>query len=327
MMGVDVDYSKQYFTIVSLEDNNEIGWKHTFTISESRSLYVSTDVGVGWTLKSSTSEGVTLGTLNRGQRLFIRTPYNSVSGYGDDYGYTYFTSTGNFAVEGNIMSLLYEDFDEQTALPNFSGSYAFDHMFYYCEKLINIDNLVMPATTLQPYCYQYMFCNCSALASLPAGLLPATTLADYCYKEMFDRCTSLTEIPEGFLPATSLATQCYYCMFYDCSGISSVPSDLLPATTLNTGCYRTMFYGCTSLETAPDLLASTLVQDCYRSMFYGCSSLNYIKCLATNKSASNCTTGWVNGVAASGTFVKSSSTSWSTGNSAIPSGWTVQNAS
>ena len=62
-------------------------------------------------------------------------------------------------------------------------------------------------------------------------------------------------------------------------------------------------------------------------MFQGCTSLNYIKCLATNISASNCTTDWVNGVANSGTFVKNPSmSSWRTGNNGIPTNWTVEDA-
>ena len=87
-----------------------------------------------------------------------------------------------------------------------------------------------------------------------------------------------------------------------------------------------MFYGCTSLVTAPTLPATTLATYCYRYMFYSCSSLNYIKCLATDISATNCTSSWLKGVASSGTFVKAASmTSWTTGISGIPSGWTVQN--
>ena len=62
-------------------------------------------------------------------------------------------------------------------------------------------------------------------------------------------------------------------------------------------------------------------------MFNGCTKLNYIKCLAIDISASYCTNTWVDGVASNGTFVKASSmTSWKTGTSGIPSGWTVQNA-
>jgi hypothetical protein len=59
-------------------------------------------------------------------------------------------------------------------------------------------------------------------------------------------------------------------------------------------------------------------------MFYGCTSLNYIKCLATDISASNCTGSWVYNVAASGTFIKAEGMrSWTTGESGIPSGWLV----
>ena len=59
-------------------------------------------------------------------------------------------------------------------------------------------------------------------------------------------------------------------------------------------------------------------------MFYGCTSLNYIKCLATNTSAYYCTSDWVSGVAASGTFVKDANTTWTTGVNGAPSGWTVE---
>ena len=111
-------------------------------------------------------------------------------------------------------------------------------------------------------------------------------------------------------------------------GVVSAENLILPATTLQNYCYLRMFYGCTALITAPELPATTLASNCYNSMFYNCSSLNYIKCLATDISASGCTSGWVSGVASSGTFVKAATmTGWSTGNSGIPNNWTVQDAS
>jgi hypothetical protein len=70
-----------------------------------------------------------------------------------------------------------------------------------------------------------------------------------------------------------------------------------------------------------------LADYCYQNMFYGCKSLNYIKMLATDKSAFNCLSGWVSGVASTGTFIKHPNmTSLPTGISGIPSGWTVQDA-
>ena len=142
---------------------------------------------------------------------------------------------------------------------------------------------------------------------------------------MFWACTSLTTPPE--LPATTLAPTCYRNMFQNCSSLTTAPA--LPATTLKTGCYYQMFRGCTSLTTAPELPATSLAPDCYNVMFTDCSSLNYIKCLATNISARNCTYYWVNGVASSGTFVKNPNMgNWTTGINGIPPyGWTVQNAS
>lgn len=110
--------------------------------------------------------------------------------------------------------------------------------------------------------------------------------------------------------------------------IQSATNLIMPATTLSNYCYYNMFNGCTSLITAPELPATTLVNRCYYLMFNNCTNLNYIKCLATDISATDCTSLWVQGVSSqTGTFVKSSSmSSWTTGKSGIPSGWTVQNA-
>ena len=88
-----------------------------------------------------------------------------------------------------------------------------------------------------------------------------------------------------------------------------------------------MFNDCTSLVTAPVLPATTLAEDCYSNMFAGCTNLNNITCLATDISATDCTNYWVYNVASNGTFIKNPSmTSWTTGESGIPNGWTVQNA-
>ena len=128
------------------------------------------------------------------------------------------------------------------------------------------------------------------------------------------------------LPATTLANGCYWVMFQECSGLTSAPA--LPATTLVDLCYCGMFAGCTSLTSAPVLPATTLAAVCYSGMFNGCTSLSSVTCLATDISAENCTSNWLNGVASSGTFTKASTmSSWTTGVSGIPSGWTVQDYS
>lgn len=109
--------------------------------------------------------------------------------------------------------------------------------------------------------------------------------------------------------------------------IISVSGLTLPATSLTEGCYSHMFIS-NSFEKAPELPAAVVPANAYRSMFEGCSNLNYIKCLASDISGQDSTTYWVTSVQTnSGTFVKNSNmSSWTTGQSGIPTNWTVQDA-
>ena len=206
------------------------------------------------------------------------------------YDYNKFVMTGTIAASGNIMSIIDDGACTTTTIP-------------------------------ADYCFSYLCKGCSSLTTAPE--LPATTLANYCYQGMFQFCDGLTTAPA--LPATRLAYSCYWYMFYKCTSLTTAPE--LPATILANDCYASMFGRCSKLTTAPELPATKLAQNCYGSMFYNCTNLNYIKCLATNISASRCTSNWVSGVASTGTFVKAASmTKWTTGANGIPSGWTVQNA-
>jgi hypothetical protein len=145
------------------------------------------------------------------------------------------------------------------------------------------------------------------------------------FELLFADATKLINAHNLILPATTLAAFCYSGMFSGCTSLVSTPK--LPATTLAEGCYLDMFGGCTSLTTAPDLPALTLVQECYRYMFRFCSSLNYIKCLATDISASFCTSDWLRDVSSTGTFVKADSmTSWQATDDGTYT-WTVKNVS
>ena len=200
------------------------------------------------------------------------------------------------------------------------ASSCYSNMFNGCTALTSAPEL--PATTLADYCYLNMFYGCTLLVTAPE--LPVTTLAQSCYDGMFNGCTSLTTAPQ--LPATTLAEECYEYMFAGCTSLTTPP--VLPATTLADYCYNSMFEDCDSLTTAPELPATTLVDGCYNYMFEGCSNLNYIIAMFTTIPIDIYTNNWVRGVAASGTFVKNSAAQWNvTGNSGVPSGWTVQTAS
>ncbi len=212
----------------------------------------------------------------------------------DTLNYSNISCDKDCYVYGNIMSLVKsEHFEKATALEE-SWTFA-----YFFRNNTNIKNksgadLLLPATTLADCCYQYMFSGCASLTAAPS--LPATTLANSCYQHMFQGCASLTAAPS------------------------------LPAATLAPFCYSLMFNGCTSLTAAPSLPATTLANCCYQYMFQGCGRLKSVTCLATDISASDCTAGWLEYVAAIGTFTKAKDVDWSgkTGADGIPSGWTVK---
>ena len=192
---------------------------------------------------------------------------------------------------------------------------CYGSMFGGCTNLTTAPEL--PAATLAGSCYRNMFNGCTSLTTPPA--LSATVLRSDCYREMFRGCTSLTTAPQ--LPAKTLDDWCYCDMFNGCTSLTTPPA--LPATALVQGCYDGMFAGCTSLTTAPQLPATTLPNYCYNGMFDGCTSLNSVTCLATGFGVT-AIANWLRNVATNGTFTKAASmTSWPSGSSGIPNGWTV----
>lgn len=244
-------YETQYLTFRAREAG---------TFSFSNAMSYSLDSGTTWTTLEG---GASTPTIQSGETVMWKGNSRPYEGGGIGH----FSSTGEFDVEGNAMSLLYgDDFEGET---NLTGKdYAFQLLFQYCEHLISAENLV----------------------------LPATTLADYCYDGMFFACWNLSVVPE------------------------------LQATILTPYCYRGMFWACSGLTTAPELPAITLVEGCYYGMFGDCTSLNYVKCLATDISATDCTNIWLSNAASTGTFVKASGVSWPSGTSGIPQNWSVQDA-
>ena len=319
-----------YLTIEALEDGL------TASLSVNACEYCIDGDG-NW---KSLATGVVTESINTGQTLSFRgdlTP-NISNGIGT------FTINKKCDLKGNCMSMLFGD----NAADNYSLDYTyytFMNLFNGCStiKSVSADFLPattlsdecyygmfegctslttapeLPATTLASNCYSRMFYNCTSLTSAPA--LPATTLAGFCYQYMFYNCTSLVTAPE--LPATTLAIYCYDWMFYNCKSLATAPE--LPAKVVEEHCYCSMFERCTSLTTAPELPATTLASNCYSRMFMNCSNLNYIKALFTTTPSSSYTSYWVNGVAATGTFVKNKKATWNvTGVNGVPSGWTVK---
>ncbi len=297
----------------------------TFDANYAANIEYSEDGGYTW------QAGTTPYTLvNAGDSICVRgNRANYKNDSGDQYGTPgsnpLFTTSNNKLVyiAGNIMSLLFDKYNlvESAFQGTFSKGSGNNKVTYI--DIAENDPLILPNTTLASKCYMQMFRNCTSLTHAPT--FTVETAAYRCCYNMFRDCSNLSDISSISLPATTMLEDCYREMFRLCSSLSTVDSELLPATTLAQSCYQQMFQA-TGITTAPNLPAPTLVSYCYSEMFRNCSSLNYIKCLArTGINSSNSTSNWVNGVSASGTFVKDSNTSWPTSNNGIPSNWQVQN--
>ena len=285
--GPIVDYTEPFY--IENDTNNGI----TVTISKFNSpqyfvtVYTSND-GKTWSLLGNTQNTNLSINVPRGEKVYVAADGNW---YVTDAGYHIFKNCTK--VGGNILSLIYgTQFNGQTTQPNTENA-RLSMIFRFCSTLTDASKLIMPLTlSNDTMALQAMFRQCSNLLYSPA--LPATTLTSGCYHGMFMYCTSLIAAPE------------------------------LPATTLADDCYTSMFSGCTSLVNTPALPATRLVTNCYRFMFNGCTMLSEVHCQATNISASNCLQLWMSGVASTGTFYKNPNmSSWPSGTSGIPSGWTV----
>ena len=299
------------------------------TTSQMTSIAYSTN-GTSWSTLNNVDDTTITASVNvsSGDTVYwkgvgVQTAIAAPSRSGGRNSATIFSSDVNFDVEGNAMSILFDD--------NFEGeefdsgtTYHLSGLFYSATTLVNASGMTLPATTVCDNDYNDLFNACSGLTSAPS-ILSATTIGASSYKRMFQGCKSLTAAPQ--ISATTMnGDQNCDSMFYGCTSLTTAPS-VLPATTLTIYCYKSMFQNCTSLTTAPSLPATTLKYNCYQYMFYNCSSLNRIECNADTYysfSATADTSNWVSGVAASGKFIKNSSnTWWTTGNSGIPTNWSV----
>ena len=138
--------------------------------------------------------------------------------------------------------------------------------------------------------------------------------------EIFGNVMSLLKGKDGLEGATAIeAKNAFYGLFAGADKLVNNDERLLvlPATTLTDK----------GIEKAPELPAPTLVKDCYQEMFAGCSKLKYVKCLATDISAENCTKGWLTnaGTEATGEKVLETLIPMEPDNDdGVPSGWTAR---
>ena len=189
-----VDYSTVPFTIVNEESGqNTITFGKNDSYAPDITLDYSTDNGNTWSQCVIDENNETVSwILQSGETLMLkgnnvktgRTEYDDV--------FDHFSSTGDYSVRGNIMSLLNASAFSTITDLNYLEN-AFTGLFSGSEHLVSAANLVLPATVnLGAMCYTRMFQGCASLVDAPE--LPAPLFEVQCYQEMFDGCENLNFI-------------------------------------------------------------------------------------------------------------------------------------
>ena len=307
------DYSSKYFTIRSLAANNTITFtkRSAVTTTYATSISYSTDNGATWNTTNigSGQQTVSVSGVNNGDEVLwkgIATAWAASGSSGIIDMSSTFSASGNFEVEGNIMSLLHgDDFQDKVVL---TGENNFSNLFGSSTTIKGALNLVLPATTLTPRCYGWMFQSCSNIISTPA-VMPAKVLTYQCYKSYRAECWNATSVP------------------------------IISATTQDYESCNNMFLRNSAITETPIIRTKALAQRCFAAMFHSCTAITKITCLVESGINQNdSTTNWVYSIptGSTKTFYKSpnasvsssstgSGSTWPRGANGIPSGWTVVN--
>ena len=140
--------------------------------------------------------------------------------YSNGSGYFHFgkrTTTAQFNVYGNIMSLI-----TSTAFKdkkNFSAARVFQFMFQLMPGVLSCANLLLPASDLSNYCYYCMFDSCTNLKKAPK-IIKADSTGDYGLAYMFYGCNQLEESP--ILDISTITAYGCYEMFRNCSKLNKI---------------------------------------------------------------------------------------------------------
>lgn len=301
-LGDTLLYPKtNYFTIRSLTDNNTITLTNNTTGSTAPthcSFLYSTDGGANWSnLTTSTRTTYTLGSINSGGTLIMKAVTTNQSlGINYNYGH-YFRASGDFEVEGNLMSLLTGN---ETDTEFIGGSYNFAQLFSGCTNLVNAENLIIPASAMTSNAFNGTFRGCTSLTKAPE--LPAKVMANACYSSMFEGCTSLSK-PPSVLNVNGVEGSCFQRMF--CMSRNSMVTSAMKYTPKMYGSYNTATFA--------------------QQMFCGNGSLETVECYMTKTSGDFSQTNWMQYTNSTGTFKKLSTQTFVSGVNGIPDGWTVLN--
>lgn len=184
----DTDYSKipMFFTNIDTQPVTISLAKHGSTESRPQLLYSTTnnDDYIRWDIGSDAFTAV----LPVGGRLYLINEYKTLSTYTN---YCDFNTTGKVSVSGNIMSYInYKNFDTNYTIAN---TYSLFSLFSSLgSKLVSVNKLVLPATSVAGGSYMRLFYNCTSLKKVPKMILTGSIKS--ATQDMFYGCTSLREM-------------------------------------------------------------------------------------------------------------------------------------
>lgn len=159
-------------------------------------------------------------------------------------------------------------------------------------------------------------------------ILPALTLYESSYNGMFRGATNLVYGPK-LLPALNVPTDGYSSMFESCTSLVKAPEILATTVSGNTALNRMFCMNRNSKVTAAMTKGPVLritnpssYTNVYQQLFCGNSNLTEVTILTpgTGLSFAN----WLNNVSSTGIIKKLSETTFTSGVSGLPSGWTTQ---
>ena len=246
-----VDYNNvlaKPFTIVSLGSGN-VSWN----LNEKNILY-SKNKGSWATMDSGTSIPVSEGDVIE------------FKGNNGNYCGNTISVTTSFNVEGNIMSLLSNDYLGLDTVP----SNGFRSLLSGT-NVVSANNLLLPATTVSERGYQSLFYSCSDLTSVPKIFANTYNGAFGC-AYMFAGCVSISEMPE-LIATSATGSGVYYGMFSGCTSLSIVHNIAL-RDFKNTACLG-MFSG-SGIKETPEITMDSVNASSFTHTFANCTNLNKV---------------------------------------------------
>ena len=142
---------------------------------------------------------------------------------------------------------------------------------------------------------------------------------------LFIGATTLLTLENLVLPATQYNSWVYQNIASHCSSLIKAPKELPAQTYQGDNTLVWMFADCPKLQESPVIrLTSNASGDGWYAMFSGCSSLKRVICLMEGTDLSVTGYAWLYNVPSDGVFYKNPSSTWQSGNHAIPSSWTTR---